>query len=244
LVNAILNFFSDIFSNFSWLAVLLVAMLPIAEAKVAIPFGMSQEVWGSGALSPVAAGVIAFVGSMLPALIIIPFLKPIFAKLKQTKTFHKAVVFLEKNFKRKADKQTHRMQVQLQKLDEKNTSQLDGKVLTMSTNGKKLVKSKPENQNKLKLTQMLTLLFFVAIPLPLAGVWTSSAIAAFGQMKFWPSLLSIAIGNLFEVVFVTVLCVLFIDSIELLLLVSLVLISLYVVLMVVLNKRGKAKQQK
>lgn len=240
-MDAILIFFSKIFSNLSWLATLFVAMLPIAEAKVAIPFGMSQEIWGNGALSPVWAAILGFIGSMIPAFFVIPFLKPVFNKLKQTKIFAKIVIFFENIFKSKAQKQEHKIQVHLQKLSEKKVPTLDSKVINLSTNGKK-VKPKPQNLKKFKITEMITLLFFVAIPLPLAGVWTSSAIAAFGNMKFWPSILSIALGNLLEVVVVTLLCVLFIDSIGILLIITIVLISVYAILMLIFTKKKHKKQ--
>ncbi len=40
------------------------------------------------------------------------------------------------------------------------------------------------------------LFIFVAIPLPLTGVWTGTAIAAFVGLKFWKSVLAISAGNL------------------------------------------------
>lgn len=248
-MDAILEFFSNAFSNLSWLAVLLVAMLPIAEAKVAIPFGLSQEIWGSGALSTLAAGTLGFVGSMLPAFFVIPFLKPIFNALKQTKMFRKVVIFLENIFVKKAQKQEHRIEVQLRKHKVvKNELVNDDEFLktssvSISTSGQQSVALLKTVSKKTKITDMLTLLFFVAIPLPLAGVWTSSAIAAFGQMKFWPSFLAIAVGNLFEVIFVTILCVLFIDSIGIVLIVTVVLIALYAGLMIVFNKKNNNKSK-
>ncbi|MCQ2386887.1 MAG: small multi-drug export protein [Clostridia bacterium] len=44
--------------------------------------------------------------------------------------------------------------------------------------------------------KFLTVLIFVAIPLPMTGVWTGTAIAVFLQMKFKDSLIAVVIGNL------------------------------------------------
>ncbi len=247
-MDAILEFFSQLFSGFGWLAVFLVAMLPIAEAKVAIPFGISQEIWGETALPPVWAAVIAFFGSMIPAFFIIPFLKPVFEKLKQSNGFHKLVVFLENLFVSKAKKQEYRMEVQMLKHGQQPKTELLNKEiavkLKVSTNGKRKPKPKLSKQSVSKLWQMVTLVFFVALPLPLAGVWTSSAIAAFGKMKYSSSLLAIAVGNLFEVVFVTLLCVVFYNSIGVVLVLTILLIVAYATIMIVLHNRKNARMVK
>lgn len=207
----ILQFFENNFENFSWLAVFIVAMLPIAEAKVAIPFGMSTQIWGAHALSPIAAGTIGFVGSTLPAVFIILFLKPTFNYLKSTKVFNKIVIFFEKYLTKK----------------NKNTSndEVDTSLVNNKDNYATVDKSV---EQKSKWQQILTLVVFCAIPLPLAGVWTSSAIAGLGNMKFWPSFLAVAFGNLIETVFVTVLSVLLIDSLLILVYATIVLLVVYV----------------
>lgn len=50
-----------------------------------------------------------------------------------------------------------------------------------------------ENKNK-SLKKWLGVMAFVAIPLPLTGVWTGSAVAVFLEMGFWKSFTSISIG--------------------------------------------------
>lgn len=238
-MDTILKFFADNFGGFVWLAVLFVAMLPIAEAKVAIPFAMSYPLWGQNTLSPVVAGVLGFVGSMIPAFFIIPFLKPVFAFLKRSKVFKNTVVFFETKFKKQAQKQFVGTQSKHRTLVySSNTT--TGSTGTIIKNDIYVV---PASKKTTKLWQMLTLLFFVAIPLPLAGVWTSSAIAAFGDMKYGPSLLSIAIGNLMEVIFVTVLCVLLVDSVFIILIATLILVLFYIGFMILLNYLKKQKQK-
>lgn len=230
LVDGILNFFSINFSNLSWLAVLIIAMLPIAEAKVAIPFAMSTQIWGSAALSPFMAALVSFVGSMLPAFFIILFLRPLFNWLKKSKYFKKFILYFENFFKSKAEKKKENKKVHAQTTGDSNL------------NKSNYVATLQQDKQKSKAAQILSLIFFVAIPLPLAGVWTSSAIAAFSDIKFWPSVAAIAFGNLLEVVFVTVLCVLLIDSITIVLSFTLILVAVYVFLMVVLHS-VKSKEQ-
>ena len=207
-MSEILEFFKHNFGSVTWVAVFLVAMLPIAEAKVAIPFGMSKEIWGSAALSPFSSAFVSFIGSMLPAFLILLFLKPIIKYLKTTKLFKKIATHFEVFFKNKASKER-----------QKTSNNL---------------------HNKNKAISFLTLVFFVAIPLPLAGVWTSSAVACFSDIKYWHAILAIAIGNLFEVLFMTLLSVLFINSLALLLLVTVCLVCIYIIVLVVVHSKSVA----
>ena len=50
-----------------------------------------------------------------------------------------------------------------------------------------------ENKNK-ELKKWLGIMTFVAIPLPLTGVWTGSAIAVFLKMGFWKSISATSVG--------------------------------------------------
>ena len=53
------------------------------------------------------------------------------------------------------------------------------------------------NRNKNKsLKKWLVVMTFVAIPLPLTGVWTGSAVAVFLQMGFWKSFTAVSAGAL------------------------------------------------
>lgn len=65
------NFFADNFSQCAALAVFLLALCPMIESKIAIPFALSSVLWGDYTLSPLVAFVVAFAGSMLPSIFII-----------------------------------------------------------------------------------------------------------------------------------------------------------------------------
>jgi len=61
-----LEFLSENLSDFVWLAVVLVAMIPTLESKVAIPFGLAVQIWHDKALSPFNTFLFAFVGTLIP----------------------------------------------------------------------------------------------------------------------------------------------------------------------------------
>lgn len=68
-----IDFFADTFSNCVVVAVLLMAMLPMVESKVAIPFALSASVLGDAVLSPTMAYFVAFLGCMMPCIFVILF---------------------------------------------------------------------------------------------------------------------------------------------------------------------------
>jgi len=61
---------------------------------------------------------------------------------------------------------------------------------------------------------MTGLTIFVAIPIPLTGVWTGAAIAVFLNMRFRDSILPLALGNLIAGSIVTLLTYLFHDYVN------------------------------
>ena len=57
--------------------------------------------------------------------------------------------------------------------------------------------------------KMLGVFLFVAIPLPMTGVWTGTAIAVFLGLKFKNAVLPVAVGNLIAGVIISILAELF-----------------------------------
>ena len=53
---------------------------------------------------------------------------------------------------------------------------------------------------------VIGLAIFVAIPLPMTGVWTGSAVAAFMQMNKKKAFLSVSIGAAISAIVITVIC--------------------------------------
>ena len=101
MIEVIQDFFSNIGGSF--FAVFLISMLPICEAKIGIPFGMASEIWGEGALSPFISFLASFFCSSAISLLIIVCLKPVFARLRKTKTFCNLVAKLESKFKKQSE---------------------------------------------------------------------------------------------------------------------------------------------
>ena len=81
--------------------------------------------------------------------------------------------------------------------------------------------SSSEDANRRFLVRAL--LIFVAIPLPLTGVWTGAAIAVFLDMKFKDSLIPLALGNFIAGSLVTFLTYLFHDYVDTIILVMFII---------------------
>lgn len=196
-----IDFFVDNFSSCVFLAVLLMALIPTIESKIAIPFGLSYAIWGEATLSPVVAFVAAYLGSMLPCIFIILIIR---------------------------------------KLKSKTSGFLCDKFLAKVENryGKRVEKLSSKSKTFYKLS---TLALFVAVPLPLTGVYTGSLIAGLSNLKIYQSFIAIAIGEFISCLAITLLCVLFEDSTFLILIASLIILAVFVVFdlvfMLVKNKR-------
>lgn len=196
-MNFIVDFFANNFENCVWLAVILVAMCPTLEGKIAIPLAMNTAIWGSGAYSPIVALLLAFVGSILPSYLIL---------LVTRKLKGKTAGFLTSNF--------------LQKYTIKS--------------------SKIEKGNS-NFKKYLLLTGFVAIPLPLTGVWTGSIVAGLTNLNLNYSFIAIIIGALISNSAIALLCTLFNNSISYILIISLIIIIafLFIDLLTSIIKKGR-----
>ena len=76
--------------------------------------------------------------------------------------------------------------------------------------------------------KLSALCFFVAVPLPLTGVYTGSLIAGLSNLKIWQSFIAIAIGELISCFVIFLLCTIFENSVGYILLVSLILVAVFV----------------
>lgn len=104
---------------------------------------------------------------------------------------------------------------------------------------------KGDSHKREEMIKMIGVLCFVAIPLPLTGVWTGSAVALFVGLSFWKSLAVVAIGNVSAGLIMTGLSVLLKDHIDLFLKIfmGVVLGALLLnILYVVIKKKVKAKK--
>lgn len=119
---------------------------------------------------------LCYLGSTIVFIPVFFLLRPILDLLKRIKWFNKFALKVEGFFSKKAEKAV------------KNQEVGSGK--------------KPKSE---KFYKMLGVFIFVAIPLPMTGVWTGTAIAVFLNLKFKDAILPIVIGNLIAGVLISLL---------------------------------------
>ena len=109
--------------------------------------------------------LLAYVGSTVIFVAIYFLLKPILNLLKKVKCFNIFALKIEGFFEKKANETLEEREGKSKKIKSKN------------------------------LLKILGVFIFVAIPLPMTGVWTGTAIAVFLGLKFNETILPIIIGN-------------------------------------------------
>lgn len=120
----------------------------------------------------------SYVGSTLVFFPIYFLLRPILNLLKRIKWFEKFALKIEKYF---SDKATET----LEERKEKSSAKLSATAL-----------------------KCLGVFIFVAIPLPMTGIWTGTAIAVFLNLKFKDAVLPVVIGNLVAGILISLLAAL------------------------------------
>ena len=168
--------FVTIFGNNSWLATIIISMFPIIELKGAIPVGMSVDFWGRYALSEKSAFLFSLIGSCLVVPILALVFKPIIRWMLRTKLFRRMALVVDAKVNRSTIKIENKLQ--------------DG--------GNANIRN--------TLIKMIGVFTFVAIPLPLTGVWTGTAIAVCLGLKFWQVVISGVLGNIVAGILITVVC--------------------------------------
>ena len=186
------------FSSCVWLAILLVAVCPLLESKIAIPLALNSAIWAGRTVSPISAFLISFLGSSIPCFI---------------------VIFLTR------------------KLKYKTTGFIANKV----TNKYKTKASKLDNYSPFQ--KCLALCGFSALPLPLTGVWSSSVIAGFANLKIRDSIIAILIGNLISCGIMFALCKLAGNSVGNILLISISIVILFLLFDLVMNLFSNKKRK-
>lgn len=101
------------------------------------------------------------------------------------------------------------------------------------------------SEKKTHLLKMFGVFAFVAVPLPLTGVWTGTAIAVMIGLDFWSACASIILGNLTAGLLITLLSSLFDNASTIILLAFLAIVALMVLYALVkwLLKKYKNKNE-
>lgn len=199
-----LDFLVDNFSA-GWV-VLLVSLIPMLESKVAIPLGLSVQIWGDGVLSPPFCFVLSVIGGCIPVFIVVLICRRIKKRMSG---------FVYDKFLSKVEK---RYSNNIKKLGQKNS----------------------------EFKKCVALALFVAVPLPLTGVYSGSIIAGFSTLNVWKAVLSVCIGYVFSCMFVLCLSTLFENSAFITLFLSIGLVALFVLINLVniLFKKIRLKKEK
>lgn len=182
------------------LAVFLLSMIPIAEARFAIPFGISMG------LKPFEAFGWAFLGTSLITPILLLILIPIINALSRTKLFSKLGKFLFDKFSKKSEKLAD---------DDAQTDE------------------KPRFFNKRDFKRMGGTALFVAVPLPLTGVWTGSAVASIIKLGFVKGLIGVVAGNAVACAILTLIGFLFADYVNYITLAFFIIAVIVVLILIV-----------
>ncbi len=196
----LIEILSQHFASCIWLAVILLAMIPTLESKIAIPFAMNTGFWAESALPAWQAFLFAFIGSLIPSILMIYAGRKIKA---HTTGF-----------------------------------------ITNVIKSRYSVKSTLLEKQKGDFKKYLSLCTFVALPLPLTGVWAGSFIAGLSSLKTGKSFLAISCGAFISCAIVTLLCTVLENSIGYILMfsVAIVIIFLSIDLIASLIKNIKHKK--
>lgn len=94
-------FFLDIFSSIPpWLAVIIIAALPIAELRLAIPLAILKPPYGFG-MDPLTAFTLSVIGNMLPIIPLLLYLEPVSNYLRRWKIWDRFFTWLFERTHRK-----------------------------------------------------------------------------------------------------------------------------------------------
>ena len=173
--------FVTIFGSNSWLATIIISMIPIVELRGAIPFGSAISFWGEHALELWQSLLFSLLGSTLVCVILTFLFWPIFKWLKQTKAFKKLALWVENKLNRKAEN-----------INNKTENEKDAK--------------------KIKWLKIIGIFGFVAIPIPLTGVWTGTCLALFIGLNKKQTMAAVILGNIVAGLLMTLISYFFADN--------------------------------
>ena len=127
------------------------------------------------------------------------------------------------------------------KLFKKLVEKLD---LKFSKNSEKVLEQAnlAGSARKTELKKFYGVMVFVAVPLPLTGAWTGSAVAAYLKIPVWKGVLAVFLGNLISGAIMTTLCVLFPTAVDAILYaflaLALIIIVVSIIIAFVKNKKS------
>lgn len=103
----------------------------------------------------------------------------------------------------------------------KHTDDIDKKVVNSSNK---------KNKTEIKC---LLIFAFVAVPLPLTGVWTGTCAAVIIGLKYWQTVLSVVLGNIVAGLIIVFVCSIFPNFVTILSIIFLCIVALLALIMIV-----------
>ncbi len=214
--DAIIQGIQGLISN-KYLATILLSVVPMIEVRGAITVGTSLG------MNPWLAFVLSCFSALIVCPILLFLLKPILRLLKRFKWFNHLAFVVEDFFKGKATK-----------LDDESVDKIDNTL------------NDDQRSKKVIINKAIGIFLFVAIPIPMTGVWTGSAVAAFLDLQYRYSVPAIVIGNFVAGLIITLLNIILAEYATIILLVLgiFMLISIgYIVTAIILKSKKMKKQQ-
>jgi len=103
----------------------------------------------------------------------------------------------------------------------KHTDDIDKKVVNSS------------NKKNKTVIKCLLIFAFVAVPLPLTGVWTGTCVAVIIGLKYWQTVLSVVLGNIVAGLIIVFVCSIFPNFVTILSIIFLCIVALLALIMIV-----------
>ena len=225
--------FSKIFNDNVILATIFVSMVPIMELKGGIPFGMSKAFWGAKALSRWQAFWYAYLGCTIVVAILYFAFVPIMKLLRKTKIFKGLANFIDNRVKKQSQKYNQHEDVKFE----------DGSNLTPGKDEKQIPQKDVSSDKKKKLLKIFGVFCFVAIPLPLTGVWMGVCMAVILNLNFIETFIAAQLGNLIAGIIISTICVIFPQFTHYLIYIFLILVLIFIIVEIIRNKINKNKQK-
>ena len=124
----------------------------------------------------------------------------------------------------------------IKRLVEKIETVLKNKAIKVS----KATENADEKKDKILA---FALFIFVAIPFPVTGIWTGTAIAVFLQMKFSKCFLPLVLGNLVAGILITLLTLLFKNNLNIIINALFVIAIIMLIIFIVKVVKSKPEEQ-
>lgn len=205
--------FVAIFGSNSWLATIIISMIPIVELRGAIPFGSATSFWGENALELWQSLLFSLAGSTFVCIVLTFLFWPILKWFKKTKIFKKLAYALENKLSNKAEN------------------------INQKTEEEKDIKRK-------KWLKIIGVFGFVAIPLPLTGVWTGTCLALFIGLNKRETMITVILGNIIAGLLMTLISFFFADNTMIVFYAFFILVAVFVLFALAKKLIKKVKNKK